>query len=907
MIAMPVSGVIMDPEQLLSSVKKDVRSLLISSKHGLSPEQLRKDYQNMLGHPLPLKGLGFRSVLDMVKEMPDAVRLDYALDGTLVLKAIGDETTRGIEELVSRQRNHKHKPKSKSGSMGLFSSRSLHHQHSFVLPRRGHAPPALPAQLRSQLRQLLTHGPIGLSELERCYAVRFGRPLYVMHYGFYSIAEMLAAASDMIAVRQTRVGSQLILKTEITPDKQMLNSTAALPKQSAGISRVSPSSVLRKTAVPSNIQPESQQKPKEEAIRVQEIEPVTLVMQEKSFEKSVAKLEEEFRKKIIESGDAGTVSQELKEKLRKVVAKHSQGMAIHNLPTEYKKMYGEDLPLVQCGFLSVTEMVGALSDTFYVQPSTEEGAKHLLIMELKANDQPALSLNPSTEGHYFSCSETAWECQGDGRESMESLESSPEIEITNKVIHQTVDIFPVTVLSRGSTVPLDALRCQKLKPPTRRRDRELVPVVVERIESPSHFYIRFDEDQEARTLENMMFEMRSCYSCPELAERYRLLDAYVRPGQVCCVAPGDMWFYRVVIHRVLSATEVEVYYVDFGDLTVVSRNRLQFLKSCYAELPAQAVPSVLVGVKPVKGIWSQEATSLFQKLCYDRTLVAAVHSYQYDFLLLFLCDTHTEEDFYIHSALQAGGHAVACTAANTLLLQQFSPVTLYLGDGRLEEVKEHFAAETTSLSVTNGQNLTQQLQPDASTVRSQLLTDGVDNHQHSQEMALLDLPELEFIDVAQGENSNPFEALLNKDPASFGNWDQGWTNKASVDKESKPLQNGQEESANTALLSPVPSIKPDTESQPVLESKHTQKPALTLHMISDQTPGLISSWSHQTDMSAELFQPLPSSLMFSMFSSGDRLAQDALFLRHMSPLALGPSARMAAGPSLLQWYTNKQV
>lgn len=31
----------------------------------------------------------------------------------------------------------------------------------------------------------------------------------------------------------------------------------------------------------------------------------------------------------------------------------------------------------------------------------------------------------------------------------------------------------------------------------------------------------------------------------------------------------------------------------------------------------------------------------------------------------------------------------------------------------------------------------------------QLLTDGVKNQQHSQEMALLDLPELEFIDAAQ--------------------------------------------------------------------------------------------------------------------------------------------------------------
>ncbi|KAF4083195.1 hypothetical protein AMELA_G00137250 [Ameiurus melas] len=888
----------MDPEKLLLSVKKDVRSLLISSKHGLSPEQLRKDYQNMLRHPMPLKLLGFRSVLDMVKEMPDAVLVCSALNGTIVLKAIGDETTRDIEELVSKQQTHSHKTKSKGGVTGLSSSRSRYQQHSFVLPRRGHAPLVLPAQLRSQFRQLLTPGPIGLSELEMCYAVRFGRPLIVAHYGFYSIAEMLAAASDMITVRQTRIGSQLVLKTEVTQVKQMLNSTAALPKQSAGISKVSTSSakVLRETLMLSNIQPEAQQKPKNTAaIRIQEIEPATLVMQEKSFEKSVAKLEEEFRKRIIESGDAGTVSQELKEKLRKVVAEHSQGMAIHRLPAEYKKMYGEDLPLAQCGFLSVTEMVGALSDTFYVQPSTEEGAKHLLIREFKPNDQPALSLNPSTKGHYFSCSETAWECRDDRKESMDS---DTEIEITNKIINQTVEVFPVTALSCASMIPLDALRCQKLKPPTRRRDRELVAVVVERIESPSHFYIRFDEDKEARTLENMMFQMRSCYSCPELSERYRLPDAYVRPGQVCCVALGDMWFYRVVIHRILSATEVEVYYVDFGNLTVVSRNRLQFLKSCYAELPAQAVPSVLAGVKPVKGIWSKEATISFHKLCYDRTLVAAIHSYQHDFLLLFLCDTHTKEDRYFHCILQAEGHAVACTATNTLVLQQVSPVTLYLGEGQLDEVKEHFAAVTSSLSVTNGQNLKQQLQPDASAVRSKLLTDGVDNQQHSQEMALLDLPELEFIDVAQGENSNPFEALLNKDSANFDNWDQGWKNKASVAEESKLLQNGQEKSANTSLLSPVPSSKPDPETPLVLESKHTLKPASTLHTLCDQTPGLIRSCSHHTGMSAVLFQPLPSSLMFSMFSSGDGL-------RHTSRLALGPSARMAAGPSLIQWYTHK--
>ncbi|TSK53700.1 Tudor domain-containing protein 5 [Bagarius yarrelli] len=832
----------MDTEKLFLSLKKDVRSLLISSKHGCSPEKLRSDYQNMLGHPMPLKLLGFRSVLDMVKEMPDAVHLNYALD------AIGDETTKGIEELVSKQRNHNHK-----------SKRFINNQKLFVLPRRGHSPPALPAQLRSQLRQLLAHGSIGLSELEKCYAVRFGRPLNVMNYGFYSITEMLTAASDILTVRQTRMGSQLILKTEISSVKQKHNSTAA---------EISTSTVLRKTALFSNSEPDDQRKLKHTAaVRVKETKPATHLTQEKSFEKSVAKLEEEFRRRILESGEAGTVSQELKHKLRKVVAEHSQGIAIHDLHTQYKKMYSEDLPLAQSGFLNVTEMVGALSDMFYVQQSQKKEEKDLYIMELKPNDQQALSLNPSSKGHYFSCSDMAWECRDNEGESMETLDSDPQIKITSKDIHQqAVTILPVkTVQSRISVVPLDALQCQKLKPTTRRRIRELVPVIVERIESPSHFYIRFSEDRQSCTLENMMFEMRSCYSCPEVAERYRLTDAYVRPGQVCCVAPGDMWFYRVVIHRLLSPTEVEVYYVDFGDINVVSSGRLQFLKSCYAELPAQAVPSVLAGVRPVKGGWSEESTRLFQKLCSDRTLVAAVHGYQNDFLLLYLCDTHTEEDLYVHNTLQAEGHATACDAADTPVLQQFSPVTLYLGYGQIGEVKEHFAAMNCP-AVTNGPILTDKAPPNSPTVCGQ---------------------------------SDPFESLLKNDPEILGIWDQGWTNEASAIEESKLVQDGQEESAKTALLSPGTFIKPEIETQPVLESKNTQQLASSLHTLGDPTPNLISSFSRHTDMSAELFQPLPSSLMFSLFGSSDRLAQDAFFVRQTSMFALGPSARMAAGPSFL--------
>ncbi|KFP84947.1 Tudor domain-containing protein 5, partial [Acanthisitta chloris] len=136
-------------------------------------------------------------------------------------------------------------------------------------------------------------------------------------------------------------------------------------------------------------------------------------------------------------------------------------------------------------------------------------------------------------------------------------------------------------------------------------------------------------------------------------------EAAVRPGQLCC-AVVSRWWYRVVVHRVVSDREVEVFYADYGHLQVVRKSWLRFLKCCYLKLPAQAVPCSLARVKPVGGTWSSAATLRFKNLCHFKLVVGIVDEYANGILYFFLCDTSTGQDVYFHSVLRDEGYAHIC-------------------------------------------------------------------------------------------------------------------------------------------------------------------------------------------------------------------------------------------------------
>nr|XP_057928317.1 tudor domain-containing protein 5-like isoform X2 [Doryrhamphus excisus] len=687
----------MNQDNILANLKKDVRSLLISSKMGLDPDQLRRDYNTMLGHPLPLKRLGFRNVMDLVTNMPDVVSVNFREDSSIFLKAVSDESTRNIEQLVAKQRTSNADKRRKEKK--FFSHRSSYQPPSVILPRRGSAPPALPPQLRAKLRLLLSQGPLKLSELDNCFLRCFGYPLRVHDYGFYSTGEMLQAADDLVLFQHGRFGSILSLKDQMLPkpllrtyDAQLSSTDAAKAVTPTANTRV-PIPTKSQVDVPSHLTGNSAHAestnsiPKPQVIE-QNQESESKPCQESLFHQHFLKLEEDFRQQIVENGIAGTINHELKEKLLKVVSQSDCGLSVHDLPEEYKRLFGEDLPLKEHGFVSVTELVDAMGDIFHLQPAESDGGHHWIVKNIQDGElSHSGQLDGINQSHGCHFGESLWEGEVEDDNHIVSVDQVKKPLTSNHSMNQErlSEMCPAVKVYCSTTVPLDALQSQHLKQPTQHATRVLVEVSVEQVESPGLFYIHFSDSEEVQAFEDMMVEMRRCYSSPEISDRYRLPKQFVRRGQVVCVSSKSMFFYRGVIHQVFSPTRVEVYLVDIGSMITVNTADLKFLKSSFSAVPAQAVPSSLAGIKPATGVWTSEATASFVKLCSHRTLVAALNCYTEDVLQLYLCDTHTDKDIYVHQVLMRQGYGVACSpSASAALCVQVTPVSLYLGEGTFD-------------------------------------------------------------------------------------------------------------------------------------------------------------------------------------------------------------------------------
>ncbi|KAF4018616.1 hypothetical protein G4228_010227 [Cervus hanglu yarkandensis] len=605
-----------EQERIQECLRKEIRSLLISTKDGLTPQQLEKEYLLMVGNHLPLGILGYRSAMELVLDMPDVVSVCPCGDGTVILKAIPDESTKGIANLVAKQKsNHKVRNSVQKGRASVCSGPSSRRR----VPYRGRVSPILPAVVKSELKDLLALSPVLLSDFEKAFANRFGRSFQYVQYGFLSMFEVLNAASDVISVEQTRAGSLLTLKKSVSEEKQRgwpagkIFTQPFRMKQQGSCPIGFPVAKACFSQPASNMEPPKQILGMERNTRSNVMETSRLNQSEK-----LNQLENTFKSVIAQIGPGGTINPELKHKIKFLIFK-------------------EQLSPKKLGFLNVIELVGALSDVLHVE--FREGQQDLLVFDA---DMKPLASDGSVSSVRNSClvqsdkkieakacvsspprnslstaiiKETTWDCPSKNhKEPEQKIFKKPNLVVKPLQLQVEINKSQLNLAMANHDIPPDAVRDKKLcrLPPL--DTSTLVGVFVEYIISPSQFYIRIYSRDSSELLEDMMIEMRRCYSNQLVSDRYAMPECFIQPGHLCCVRISeDKWWYRVIIHRILGRQEVEVFYPDFGNIGTVPKSSLRFLKCCYTKLPAQAIPCSLAWVRPVEGFRDLNPLALYTK------------------------------------------------------------------------------------------------------------------------------------------------------------------------------------------------------------------------------------------------------------------------------------------------------
>ncbi|XP_062140482.1 tudor domain-containing protein 1 [Drosophila sulfurigaster albostrigata] len=121
---------------------------------------------------------------------------------------------------------------------------------------------------------------------------------------------------------------------------------------------------------------------------------------------------------------------------------------------------------------------------------------------------------------------------------------------------------------------------------------------------------------------------------------WMLTPHFLKPGYICAAFHQSAW-KRARIVSVISATEVSVYMLDYGQSVKLPANQLNFLHKNFMQHPAMAMRGTLTDVYPLDFHWSANATNYFKLLVRGHYLYADIKDTDIEDRTLFvnLCVT----------------------------------------------------------------------------------------------------------------------------------------------------------------------------------------------------------------------------------------------------------------------------
>uniref|UniRef100_A0A8C1KA38 Tudor domain containing 7 a n=1 Tax=Cyprinus carpio TaxID=7962 RepID=A0A8C1KA38_CYPCA len=615
-------------------VKKMLRAVLQSSKHGVAMTRLQGDYRALTGEIIPYRQFGHGSLESFLHSLPGVVRLERSSAGEVICFAGVCEETAHIAQLVARQKNVKKSGCSKllnfqmrAKSSSLFSHNgNMHTQKSrqciywshiifcnnpeakgtailaFCRGNQGDAnfwvglKKIITAALRflsgctnfvsslfllfsqtecdvccvvssaqqkpvnsadvevvqGRVKQLLQKycSGVWLSKIPQLYRIMFQEELH-MH-------KELATWTHICTVRKLKY-------TNTSPFKQSPNAKQPTPAQQT-------TRILRTLAI--NIPPSAQKsKPP--------LSPTSPNSTKLDF--SFPETPKAHSHSPITPPSTPPSHQpltpEIKQKLRQLLSKYSQGLWAHALPQLFQEAFG-------CVFSpNVLEDLSLLADACMVEYPMPDNRKRAILYALPCQVQTQPRPRP------------------------------PPL------------VLPYT--GNPHVPPL-------IIPTT-----DFLSVLVMEVSSTDNIVLRFVGEGYSKALEVLEEAMLQFYNT--VGAGLCLLSPKI--GQLVAAAIEDDAVLRAQVHLILEDT-VKVYCVDHGFFEVVSRKKILQLRDQFLTLPFQATTCQLAGLEP----FSTDGVVLktLESLAVGRTLLVEIVERE-DTPAIVLYDTSENEDVNVNA------------------------------------------------------------------------------------------------------------------------------------------------------------------------------------------------------------------------------------------------------------------
>uniref|UniRef100_A0A672S1I7 Tudor domain-containing protein 7A-like n=1 Tax=Sinocyclocheilus grahami TaxID=75366 RepID=A0A672S1I7_SINGR len=582
-------------------VKKMLRAVLQSSKHGVAMARLQGDYRALTAEVIPYRQFGHANLESFLRSIPGVVRLERSSAGEVTCFAGVCEETAHIAQLVARQKNVKKTGCSKllnfqmrAKSSSLFSHNGNTRTDKRKAPVKGilfdqfNIESVKPVSLSLWVFVRACGGGVRFSNNNLIIPCDFqilfllGLPIPSLYLNSWFLLYSINFKCDVISSAQQKPVNRADVEVVQGRIKQLLQ------KYCSGVWLSKIPQLYRDMF-------------QEELHMHKEVETWTHVCTVEKpgsnniVDRLVYPVLEPLDFTLPETPKAHPpllitppstppshqlLTPEIKQKLRQLLNKYSHGLWAHALPQLFQEAFGCVFPQY------VLEDLSLLADTCMVEYPMQDNRKRAILYALPCQVQAQPRPRPQ----------------------------------------------PLVMPCTGNHVP-------PLIIPT----TEFLSVLVMEVSSTDNIVLRFVGEVYSKALEVLEEAMLQFYST--VGAGLCLLSPKI--GQLVAVAIEEDAVLRAQVHHV-TEDNVKVYCVDHGFFEVVSRKKILQLRDQFLTIPFQATTCQLAGNLHERLVTDAVVLKSLDSLAVGRTLLAEIVERE-DTPLIVLYDTSQNEDVNVNA------------------------------------------------------------------------------------------------------------------------------------------------------------------------------------------------------------------------------------------------------------------